>query len=248
MHLPIAALFSIFLALPLAAQDGDRARWRIALGLGAGSLEFDEDDTVRSDDATAGAFRLGFEGTSRAGFGGGLRLESFAGPDLQLDAGGENDDVGIASLFGHFTYRVTSHRFAMPVRVGLLANALTIDHTDVDVEESYSSAGLYMEVAPEFTLIRRGRTEWTLYGEVGLGSGGTTVEVDGDGREWDSATVFTGLEFGTRVYLGMCEVSAAFVGRWQSMDESDPDGSPAVVVPPYDASFTGLWLGFGVVF
>lgn len=248
MHRLAAVVAASLLTLPLAAQEPESARWRIAFGLGGGSLDFEEDGTARDDSGSAGAFRLGFEGTSRKGFGGGLRLESFAGPDLQLDAGGENDDVGIASLFGHFTYRVTSHRFAMPVRVGLLANALTIDHTDVDVEESYSSAGLYMEVAPEFTLIRRGRTEWTLYGEVGLGSGGTTVEVDGDGREWDSATVFTGLEFGTRVYLGMCEVSAAFVGRWQSMDESDPDGSPAVVVPPYDASFTGLWLGFGVVF
>jgi hypothetical protein len=245
MHLPIAALFSIFLALPLAAQDGDRARWRIALGLGAGSLEFDEDDTVRSDDATAGAFRLGFEGTSRAGFGGGLRLESFAASEMRLGAGTDYD-VGMGSVFGHFTYRAQAHRFAMPLRVGLLANSLTVDNTAVDAEQSYLSGGLYLEAAPEFTLIRRGSTEWTLYGEAGLGSGSTMVEIDNDTREWDSSTGFAGLEFGTRLYLGVCELSAAFVSRWQSMDRTDPDGG--VTLPGYDASFQGVWLGFAVVF
>ena len=242
--LPVA-IVAAFLSLPLAAQDDQHARWRIALGLGAGNLEFDEDNTVRNDEETAGAFRLGFEGTSRAGFGGGLRLESFAASDMQL-GGGTDYDVGMGSLFGHFTYRARAHRFAMPLRVGLLVNSLTLDNTAVDAEQTYLSAGLYLEAAPEFTLIRRGSTEWTLYGEAGLGSGGTMVEIDNDSREWDSSTGFAGLEFGTRLYLGVCELSAAFVSRWQSMDRTDPDGG--VTLPGYDASFSGFWLGFGVVF
>jgi hypothetical protein len=59
-------------------------------------------------------------------------------------------------------------------------------------------------------------------------------------------TGFAGLEFGTRLYLGVCELSAAFVSRWQSMDRTDPDGG--VTLPGYDASFSGFWLGFGIVF
>jgi hypothetical protein len=243
-------LLPLLFALPAVAQDDPSARWRIALGLGAGSLDYDEDGLPRSDSNSAGAFRLGFEGTSRRGYGGGLRLESFAATELELDNAGNEYDVGFGSLFGHFTYRLQSHRFAMPIRIGLLANALTADNTTSTVadEASFSTVGIYTEFAPEFTLARRGSTEWTLYGEVGLGGGGTTVEVDGDEREWDSSTFFTGLEFGSRVRLGVCELSLAFVGRWQSMDESDPDGSPAVTFLPYDASFTGVMFGFAVVF
>jgi hypothetical protein len=240
--LPVA-IIAAFLSLPLAAQDDQHARWRIALGLGAGNLDFDEDNTARDDDATAGAFRLGFEGTSGAGFGGGLRLESFAASEMRLGAGTDYD-VGMGSMFGHFTYRARAHRFAM--RVGLLLNSLTLDNTAVDAEQTYLSAGLYLEAAPEFTLVRRGSTEWTLYGEAGLGSGSTMVEIDNDSREWDSSTGFAGLEFGTRLYLGVCELSAAFVSRWQSMDRTDPDGG--VTLPGYDASFSGFWLGFGIVF
>ena len=244
MRLPALTVASL-LTLSLAAQDDQHARWRIALGLGAGVLEFDEEDTVRNDEETAGAFRVGFEGASRAGFGGGLRLESFAASDMQLGAGTDYD-VGMGSMFGHFTYRARAHRFAMPLRVGLLVNSLTLDDKAIDAEQTYVSAGLYLEAAPEFTLVRRGSTEWTLYGEAGLGSGSTVVEIDNDSREWDSSTGFAGLEFGTRLYLGVCELSAAFVSRWQSMDRTDPDGG--VTLPGYDASFSGFWLGFGIVF
>ena len=86
MRLPALTVASL-LTLSLAAQDDQHARWRIALGLGAGVLDFDEEDTVRNDEETAGAFRVGFEGVSRAGFGGGLRLESFAASDMQLGTG-----------------------------------------------------------------------------------------------------------------------------------------------------------------
>ena len=244
-------LLPLLFALPAVAQDDPSARWRIALGLGAGSLDYDEDGLPRSDSNSAGAFRFGFEGTSRRGFGGGLRIESFAAEELELGNAGDDWDVAFGSLFGHFTYRVQSHRFAMPVRIGLLANALTVDNatTFAADEATFSTAGIYTEFAPEFTLMRRRSVEWTLYGEVGLGGGGTTIEDDTrPDREWDSSTVFTGLEFGSRVRLGACELSLAFVGRWQSMDESDPDGNAAETILPYDASFTGLMFGFAVVF
>lgn len=245
----IPALFiASALTLPLVAQDDTSARWRIAVAGGVGTFDFEEDgNTLNNDDASAGAFRLGFEGTSHAGFGGGLRVESFAAQELRFGAG-TDVDAGLGSLFGHFTYRFKADRFVMPLRGGLLANSLILDETISDVETRYYSGGLYFEVAPEFTLVRSGRTEWTLYGEAGIGSGATQVEREGDTREWDARTSFAGLEFGTRLYLGGIELSAAVVSRLQSMDESDPEGNPATRVRGYDASFTGVWLGFAVVF
>lgn len=249
MRLPALTVASL-LTLSLAAQDDHATRWRIGLGLGGGSLALDDDSFPRSDSNKAGAFRLGFEGTSRRGYGGGLRLESFATEELEFGAGPDDFDVGFGSMFGHFTYRVQSHRFAMPVRIGMIANVLTVDNATSPADDmaTYRTLGIQTEIAPEFTLARRGSTEWTLYGEVSLGGGGTTIEIDDNSREWDSATVFTGLELGTRVYLGICELSLAYVGRWQSMDESDPDGNPPLTVLPYDASFQGVMLGFAVVF
>lgn len=249
MRLPFLFVPSL-LAASLAAQDDPPARWRIALGVGAGMLEHDDESFPRADANSAGAFRVGFEGTSRRGFGGGLRLESFAAKELDFSAAPADYDVGFGSLFGHFTYRVQSHRFAMPVRIGLLANALTVDNvtTSGDDMATYRTLGIQTELTPEFTLARHGNTTWTVYGEIGLGGGGTTIEIDNDSREWASATVFTGLELGTRVQLGLCELSLAYVGRWQSMDESDPDGTPPLTVLPYDANFHGVMFGVAVVF
>lgn len=249
MRLHCACVASL-LTLSLAAQDESAARWRIGLGLGFGSLDYDDDLPTSGDSNGAGAFRLGFEGTSRRGFGGGLRLESFAAEDLEFGGATDDYDVGFGSIFGHFTYRVQSHRFAMPVRVGPLVNVLTKDNvtTPGDDAVTCNTFGVLTELAPEFTLARSGRTTWTLYGELGLGAGSTMVERDGSDEEWDSSSVFTGLELGTRVYLGICELSLAYVGRWQSMDESDPGDLGSPREPGYDASFNGLLFGFAVVF
>lgn len=246
----LAPCVASLLTLSLAAQDDHAARWRIGLGLGAGTLDFNDDLPTNGDSNAAGAFRLGFEGTSSRGFGGGLRVESFAAEDLEFGGSTNDFDVGFASMFGHFTYRVQSHRFAMPVRIGPMIHVLTKDDTTsvVDDTQTHSTFGVMTEIAPEFTLARRGSTTWTLYGELGLGAGGTLVERDDVDDEWDSSSVFTGLELGTRVYLGVCELSLAYVGRWQSMDESDPGDLGGPRQPGYDASFHGALLGFAVVF
>lgn len=238
------------LLLPLAAQDDDVARWRVGLGLGGGALEYDADLPQLRDTSTAGALRLGFEGTSRRGFGGGLRLESYGAGDVDFSGSPDEFELGLGSLFGHFTYRVHSHRFAMPVRIGLLANALTLDNTTSAADDAvtYSTAAFYAEFAPEFTLARRGETVWTLYGEVGVGGGGTTIEVDGNGEEWDSTTGFSGLEVGSRLYLGSVELSLAFVARRQSMDESDLGDRGSGSFPGYDATYTGAMFGFAMIF
>lgn len=233
------------LALPLLAQDDPSGRWRIGLGLGAGSLEYEDSGLSNADSASAGAFRLGFEGTSRLGFGGGLRVESYSASDLAPVGSPTTFDLSLGSLFGHFTYRVQQHRFAMPIRVGLLANAATLEAAD---ELTAGTVGAMFEIAPEITLARSGNASWSLYGEFNLGGGSTTVELDSSGEQWDSSTTFTGAEIGTRVYLGACELSVAYVGRWQSMDQTDAGDINGFELTGYDASFNGVMFGVAVVF
>lgn len=239
--LPIAAL----LTLPLAAQDDSAARWRIALGLGAGTLDYKDGGQPDTYSEDGGAFRLGFEGTSRRGFGGGVRFERFAATGYDVPAFGTTFDLSIGSLFGHFTYRVEQQRFAMPIRVGFLANSASLESTN---ELTAATAGVMVEIAPEVTLVTAQSASWTLYGEFNLGTGVTVVELDANDEQWDSTTNFTGAEIGTRVYIGPCELSLAYVGRWQSMDQTDPGDLSGTVLTGYDADFNGVMFGFAVVF
>ena len=235
------------LAAPLAAQEREAPRFRIAMGLAGGNFDFDTDGSNLDGDTDAGLFRLQFEGTSRSGFGGGLRLESYASDDdLFVDNGFAASEAAVGTLFAHFTYRFEQHRFAMPVRIGLMLNGLTLTEKATDDESTYGSVGPYLELAPELTLARSGAVRWSVYGEAGIGVGGTVAEFDGDSNNYESATGFFGLEFGTRLQLSAFELGLAYIGRWQSMDESDPENG--LVAFGYDAQFQGLMLTLGVVF
>jgi hypothetical protein len=239
----------ILLALAAAspAQDDPRPRFRIAAGLAAGEFDFETDGSALNDDTDAGMFRLSFEGTSGRGIGGGVRLESVASDDdLFVSAGFNAAEATNGTVFGHFTYRHEAHRFAMPLRAGILLNALVLEEDATDDEVEYASIGPYFEIAPEFELLRSGRTSWSLYGEFGIGIGGTAIEIDGDPADYESVTSFGGVEVGTRVAFSRFELGLAYVGRFQSMDESDPEGNQVVL--GYDASFNGLLFTFAVTF
>lgn len=244
-----AALPVVLLSLlaSLAAQESAEPRFRVGLGLAGGRFDFETDGSGLDDRTDAGMFRLHFEGTSGRGIGGGVRLESIASDDdLFADTAFEPSEAANGTLFGHFTYRVASHRFAMPLRVGLLLNGLTLTENATDAEVTYASIGPYFEIAPEVVIARSGSTWWSLFGEVGVGVGGTAIDIEGDSRDWESATSFAGLELGTRLQLGPIELGLSYVGRWQSMDESDPEGNEVVL--GYDADFQGLMFSFAVVF
>jgi hypothetical protein len=233
------------------AQDDPRPRFRIGAGLAGGRFDFETDGSTLSDDTDAGMFRLQFEATSARGIGGGVRLESVASDDdLFADAGFADTEARNGTIFGHFTYRHEAHRFVMPLRVGLLLNALTLEEDITNNEVTYASIGPYLEIAPEFVIAHSGSTTWSLFGEFGVGVGGTAIDVDDDPRDYESATAFAGIELGTRLTLNKIELGLSYVGRFQSMDESDPEDGPGgqFVVLGYDASFNGLLFTFAVVF
>jgi hypothetical protein len=58
--------------------------------------------------------------------------------------------------------------------------------------------------------------------------------------------VFAGVEAGVRCDFGLLEVGAAYVGRWQSMDQSNPENG--LVAFAYHSDFQGLLVSFGVRF
>jgi hypothetical protein len=240
-------LFAGLFTAPLAAQDDERPRFRIGLGLGAGDYSFDTEGSSLRDSTDAGMFRLEFEGTGRRGIGGGIRLESFASDDdLFAGTGFAESEAVSSSIFAHFTYRVQTHRFSMPIRAGLLLNGLSLEERITGNEVTYGSLGPYFEIEPELVLAGRRKTQWSIYGELGFGGGFTVIEIDNDSRDFESSTGFFGLELGTRLKLNKVELSLAYVGRWQSMDRSDPEGGARVL--GYDADFQGLMIGVAVVF
>jgi hypothetical protein len=240
-------LLLLAFAPSLSAQDAREPRFRIGLGLAGGSFDFETEAPNPNGDADAAMLRLSFEATSARGIGGGVRLESLGtDDDLFADAGFPDTQAGLGNLFAHFTYRLESHRFAMPMRAGLMLNGLTIEDDAAGTEDEFASFGPYVEVAPEIVLARSGRTQFSLFGEVGFGFGATAIELDGDSRDYESVTGFAGLELGARLLMGPIELGLSYVGRWQSTDESDPEGG--LVVPEYDIDFNGLLFSFAVVF
>ncbi len=257
-----AALVAVLLLVPsLVAQEQQPAgrqpggrereepRFRIGMGLAGGRFEFDTERSLLDGDADAGMFRLQFEGVGRRGIGGGIRFESVGtDDDLFTNAGFAPTEAWNGTVFGHFTYRFEQHRFVMPMRAGLMSNIVVLDEQGFGPSDDvgYWSFGPYFEVAPEVILTRSRRTRWSLYAEFGFGFGGTYIDVDNDPREYESATFFSGIEAGTRLTLGVAELGIAYVGRWQTMDESDPEAG--LVALGYDADFQGLLLTFAVRF
>ncbi len=237
----------LLLASSLAAQDRESPRFRVGLGLSGGQFDFDSDDSPLRGDTDAGLLRLQFEGTSRRGIGGGVRLEGIASDDdLFVDQGFTASEASNSTLFGHFTWRLEEHRFAMPIRLGLLLNGFELQEVQSGAETTYSSFGPYFEIAPELTLTRSGKTNWSIYGEFGFGAAATAVDLSGDNRDYETSSGFAGVEIGTRLTFSKVEFGLAYVGRWQSADESDPEGG--FVAPGYDTDYQGLLFTFALVF
>lgn len=245
------SLLALTLAVaPLTAQE---PLFRGSIGLSGGAYQFDSDLAGFDERADAGLFLAEFEATSARGYGGGIRYESFAsdrGNGLFRDPADPLDPGTRASsgtFQAHFTYLVRQHRFEMPVRAGLFLNGLALDdRTAATPETTYSSFGPYFEIEPELTVLRRGAVRWTVYGQLGFGAAGTSIDVDGDARDYESDSGFFNLEFGTRVSYGVAEFGLAFVGRYQSMDSSSIEDGQFVY--GFDAGYEGLLLTAGVRF
>ena len=230
-------LLGVLLLVPsLTAQD-TKPEPRLRFGLAVAPGNFEVDLGLTDDDTDALFLRLQGEYISELGLGGGLRVESFVSDDDLFGTGSAGAEASNGAAFGHFTYAFGSKRFEMPLRIGALANSLTIEANSGGENEA-SSIGPYVEIAPELTLIHVGPTRWTIYGELGGGYTYTQIEIDGVSEEFDSTSIFLGVEVGTRLRLGMFEAGLGFLARFQDTDESDPEGG--ITVAAFDSTFTGV--------
>ena len=243
MRTTLAGLLA--LTVPLAAQD-DLSYFRADVGLAGGRFHYRTDNDSRVDRADAALFRVQVEGTGSRGFGGGARFEGLFTDDYLVDAQNQRGSTDNGTLFLHMTYRFEEHRFAMPFRAGLLVNRLGLGDNGDGYDTTYLSVGPKLELAPELVLLRRRSAQWTLYGELGFGVGGTWIDFSDTNTTFHSSTGFAGIEVGTRVRLRAFELGLAYVGRWQSMAESDDRGG--LFAQGYGTSFNGLLLTMGIVF
>ena len=247
-----------WLALPLLLLSAELVAQRPihfhgGFGVAGGTYNFDSDLAGFDDDATAGLLQAEFEVTSRRGFGGGFRYEysmTENNEGLFRDVGNPFDEGTQArsgTFLAHATYLIHQHRFRMPVRVGLLINSLTLDDDGaVNPETSYFSAGPFFEIEPEVTLLHAGAFEWSIYAQLGFGVAGTSIEADGDFRDYESTSGFGMIEAGTRVHVGPANFGIAFIGRYQSMDRSDIEGGTFIY--GYDSDFEGVLISAGFSF
>ena len=243
----------VFLISSSVVAQESRPNFRGGIGFAGGTYHFDSDLDGFDDSANAGLFQARFEYTSARRVGGGVRFEYLA---TDRDEGLFSDPANPANrgtearsstLLAHATFRLEQHRFTMPMRVGLLVNGLILDdHSAVDPETSYWSAGPFFEIEPELVLTRRGKLEWSVYAQLGFGAGSTAIDVDGVSGNYRSTTAFGMVEAGTRMRIGKAQLGIAFIGRYQSMERSGFESNSFIF--GYDSEFEGVLLTAGFSF
>ena len=246
------ALAFLLLSASVVAQDA-RPHFHSSFGVAGGNYHFDSDLSGFDGGVGAGLLQARVEYTTTQHVGGGIRFEHldtdrgeglFRDPTNIFDRGTQ---ARSSTLLIHGTFRVEQHRFTMPIRVGLLINGFVLDEQTVaNPETTYLSVGPFFEVEPELVLLRRGKLEWSIYGQFGFGVGGTSIEVDGSFRDYESATGFGMVEAGTRLRIGRTQVGIAFIGRYQSMDRSELEGNSCIL--GYDSAFEGVLFTAGFCF
>lgn len=244
---------AVFLLSASVVAQGTRPHFRGSFGVAGGNYHFDSDLAGFDDEVDAGLLQARVEYTGRKHIGGGIRFEQFG---TDRDEGLFRDPTNFfdrgtqarsSTLLAHGTFLFQQHRFTMPVRIGLLVNRFVLDdHSATNPETTYLSLGPFFEVEPELVLLRRGKLEWSVYGQFGFGVGGTSIEVDGDPRDYDSSTGFAMVEAGTRLRIGKALLGIAFIGRYQSMDRSEFEGNSFIF--GYDSEFEGVLFTAGFRF
>lgn len=255
-HLPSAAaaraaavLSTLLLLAPLTAQEATtaQARFDVSLGLAGGTFEHRTEASSRDDRTSSALLILRAEATTAGGFGGGLRLESLQSDDDLFAGTGSNEvEANQGTLFAHLTYRLQEGRFAMPIRIGFLLDDYQLADQVTDQELDHLSAGGAIELAPSFSLLANDSVRWSLFATASAGIAATTIDPDGDDEDYDSSTTRYGLELGTHVSFGRFDVGLSGIGRWQTMDESDPENGTTIA--GYRTEFVGALLSFGIVF
>ena len=100
-----------------------------------------------------------------------------------------------------------------------------------------------MEVEPEVVLAATPRFEFSLFSALSLAAGATNVHEDVTDQDYDTSSSAFGFEIGPRFRFSRFLVSASYLHRQLSVDQSDPTNN--IVIFGFDNSFDGLAISFG---
>jgi hypothetical protein len=252
---PLHATIALLVPSLAAPEEGGgregrpqlRPGFEFEFAFAGGDLEHRTDGSDLDGKTDAALVRFHFEAVGRGGNGGGIRFEFLASDDALFDdAGFPGIEAELLSFYLHFTHRVSTRHFQMPLRIGLLSNFYKLEEDLTDDAITYWSIGPYFEIAPEAIIIDKRQFSWSLYTELGAGAGATFIDVDNDSNNYYSYTTFAGAEVGTRFRAGPMRFGIGFLGRWHWMDESDTEDG--ITVLGYDSEFVGFIISGSAVF
>jgi hypothetical protein len=233
--------------LPLPGQEPAFPRHRVALGFGSGIYDYATSGTDADGHTDATPLRALAETCGPGGHGAGFRLDDLrSDKDLFEDRGVQDTEADNLSAYAWYGLRVHGDGWICPLRAGLLYNVQALQQVGAGAETAATTFALQLEVAPEQRLAGDGSWLWTAYAQLGVGFGDTTIRSDSYAPDYETQTTFGSLELGTRVRLGVCELSLLWLGRSQMTDPSNiRDGAFA---PGTDALLSVFLVQMGVAF
>jgi len=206
---------------PVANPGHPLGPWRFLAEGHVGFARFEHRFSGRKDHAGAVLGRVEFEAARR--YGGGLRFE-FLRTDDELTFG---DEALNYDLFGYFVWKLHRDRFYLPVRAGVMVNGL--DRGDVGNDDfplpgdvQTITVGPRIEVAPEWTLVKRARERFGLFVEGSAGYGVTYIdsELPTLEDEFRSEAFVGGVRAGLRYEIRKITIGASYMFRYTQVATS----------------------------
>jgi hypothetical protein len=165
------------------------------------------------------------------------------------DLGGESVETLMIGL--GLSYRATiDDDFRMPVRVGPYIHQATLGGSAPNGDTEFSMVGMKLTAEPEFIFMQNeleggNRSEFTVFLELGLGGGPTTIENDVEKEEGMAFTYKYELGLRYKFSNGIC-IGLSSVRREQPYAGTNSFNTPGFAFFGSDDDFSGYALTVGV--
>lgn len=216
---------------------------RLSLQLGLGLLRHSTNGDAGTDDETdATWFRLAYERSREAGFGGGARFDVAASDDDLFDGTGSPSSAGWFDLFAHATWTQTSDAWRVPLRLGVTLHDYTIEEAGTGDSVDWFTFGFRVEIEPEWRLASSDELHFSLAAPLAVLVGPTWIESDPDSEDWSTSVLGADVGLSLRVGTASARVELGYRRAWLDYDESDSQAGLRVRGIDIDADF--FVLGF----
>lgn len=228
-------------AVPRAA-DVPHSMARAYFAPGEAEIDVGSGSNINGD-TDALMFGAAFEGVGNV-VGGGIKFDVYLSDDDLIESTpGVDTSVLGATVFPHVTFRPGTDKFRVPIRVGpeVILHTFEIEGSAASGDFDWVSAGLGLEVEPEFDFFRDDKSALSIYGSLRGGGGWVAISGPTDDYTSDSATF--GAEIGLRYEIAAFLVSAGFLTRTTKYNESDIENGS--FIEETDFSFRGFFISAG---